>query len=80
MSMGRSANLRLSAASDRATESKSRSNRILADANVDLAKIIPANGKLTAFPAVSWPQILTSGETPQANRDICLYRIFRQGY
>ena len=64
MSIGRSASLRLSAASDRATDSKSRRNGILADANVDLAKIILANGELTAFLAVTWPQILTSGETP----------------
>ena len=63
MSIGRSANSRLSAASDRATDSKSRSNGILADANVDLANIIPANSELTAFLAVTWPQILTSGET-----------------
>ena len=63
MSIWRSANSRLSAASDCATESKSRSNGILADANVDLEKIIPANGELTVFLAVSWPPILTSGET-----------------
>ena len=64
MSIGRSANSRLSAASDRATDSKSRSNGILANANVDLAESIPANREPTAFLAVTWPHILTSGETP----------------
>ena len=64
MSIWRSANSRLSAASDCATDSKSRRIGILADANVDLAKTIPANGELTAFLAVTWPQILTSEEPP----------------
>ena len=64
MSFGRSANSKLNAASDRATGSRSRSNEILADANVDLAETIPANREPTAFLAVTRPQILTGGETP----------------
>ena len=63
-SIGRSANSRPNAASDRATDSKSLPIGILADANVDLAKIIRANGELTISLAVTWTQILASMETP----------------
>ena len=61
ISIGRSASSRLSTAFDGAPNTKSRRNGILSDANVNLAKVILANGELTAFLAVTWPGKLLIG-------------------
>ena len=61
ISIGRSASSRLGTAFDNTPNTKSRRNGILSDANVNLAKVILANGELTVFLAVTWPEKLRIG-------------------